>query len=873
MKRISAILLVIMFLSVSCVGPALPAPEPTPTPTPAPTPTPSPTLRPTPTWLSAGPRGVQFTSDFQLVERFRDTEGYYADFKLGPEGNHIYALWMPSYPERDAVLVRLYGSEEERLQTEKILDFSELTDPALWDPGIDLSGVVIGVVLCMSGDDLLSVASNGDLFLVAGAWSGDFRSAPPLGVSLIVLHPDGSQQKVLTVRELEEAGLLDLTNADRGASLAVVASAPDRLWLKTETFPTGAVGFTRFYQVQNPDGDGDWSDRTILPLSLPPSLPTGEGKEERWLLRQMVAEPSLGGEDRSRSFLLPALSPRGELRIYRISDLNSDGDALDAGEFDLLFEGFTASPEAHAGRPVIIAPRVVMGNGEMVPRELVVTSLTGVSRVSRLSGSGELTDIARAFPGFEDLLADPKGNIYVVTQPPGGVEMEPTFVMYKLKPLAEGETAEPQAATVTTQPSLTPPLVTRAITSGVPQIAFTRQVYGPGEEKSEVFLIGADGSGPAKLVKGEHNFLCCQSPGGSRMFYFSDEEVPHEQFVYVANADGSNPKKVTENPRVSSIYSMSEDWLLLIVRSGAPATLIRHDLDSGQETTLLTDVPEWSVSPDGRRLAFVSGLDYSTNPTTYLPAGEESLEVLDLETGERRLLDGPLAGTSYHRLRWSPDGRQVGHLVGRWRHKQGPVGLSDFDLYITDLLSGETKLVYRAEGVRPYPSFTWSLSGSWLLVEVERGGPSEEEILRAREEGEHEGFSYEVVQERLLVNVETGEARPWEVEGESVVRFGWAPDEDSLVYRIGQTLYSQSVDGGVRELATIFGDECPGCGSIGWSPDGRYIGLSDWWQTIAVLDTTTGEVRILFQEGGGKRVYLPARLVAVNVCESRKHLR
>jgi Tol biopolymer transport system component len=778
-----------------------------------------------PTWLNAGPRGIHFTSDFQLVQILRDEEAYYADFKLGADGKNIYALRMPSYPERYATLVRLYGSEEEQLQREEVLNFSELTDPALWDPGIDLSGAVIGVALFNSGDDLLSVASNGDLFLAVGAWSGDSaRGDPPLGVSLIILHPDESRQKVLTIRELGEAGLLDLTNADRGASLAAVASAPDRLWVKTEIFPIGAVGFSRFYQVQDPNGDGDWSDRTILPLSLPAFLLAGEGEEEWewWHLQQMVAEPSLGGEDHSRSFLLPAISQRGEFRIYRISDLNHDGDALDAGEFDLLFEGFTASPEAHVGRPVIIEARVIMRSGELVLREMVVSSITGLSRVSRLSEAGELMDIARAFPNFEDLLTDTEGNIYIVTQLPRLDEEGTQFVMYKLRPLAEGEKAEPAAVAATTEPSITPELVTGAITPEVPRIAFTRAVYGPGEEKREVFIIGADGSGPSKLVEGAHNWLCCQSPGGSRMFYFSDEEVPHEQFVYVANADGSNPEKVTESPRVSAICSFSEERLLLIVRTGAPATLIRHDLESGEETTLLMDVPEWSVSPEGRHLAFVSGLDYTTIPTIYLPRGEESLEVLDLETGERRLLHGPLTGTSYHRLWWSPNGQRVGYLIGPWRHKQNTISSGDFDLYVTDLLSGDTKLVYRAEGVHPWPSVTWSPTGSWLLVEMER--------------------------ERLLVNVETGEARPWQVEGENVVRYGWAPNEDSLVYRVGQTLYSQSVDGDERKLTTVFGDECPGCDSIGWSPDGRYIGLSDYWQTIAILDTTTGETRILFRE-------------------------
>ena len=230
---------------------------------------------------------------------------------------------------------------------------------------------------------------------------------------------------------------------------------------------------------------------------------------------------------------------------------------------------------------------------------------------------------------------------------------------------------------------------------------------------------------------------------------------------------------------------------------------------------------------------------------------------MDLKTGQRRLLHGPLIGKSYHSLRWSSDGQQLGYLVGRWRHQQGFAGPGDFDLYVTDLPSGETELVYRAAEVLPYPSMTWSPNGSWLLVEVERGGPSEEEVLGAREKGEHEGLSYELVQERLLVNVETGEARPWVVEGDSVVRLGWAPNEDALVYRIGQTLYSKSVDGQVRELATIVEDNCPYCDSLGWSPDGRYIGLSDYWQTIAVLDTTTGEVRIVFQEEGENAFIFP----------------
>ncbi len=59
------------------------------------------------------------------------------------------------------------------------------------------------------------VAINGDLFLVASAWAdtqlpeGAFRPKdPPAGTSVIVRHPDAMLQKVLTVRELVDTGVL-----------------------------------------------------------------------------------------------------------------------------------------------------------------------------------------------------------------------------------------------------------------------------------------------------------------------------------------------------------------------------------------------------------------------------------------------------------------------------------------------------------------------------------------------------------------------------------------------------------------------------------------------------------------------------------------
>ena len=155
-----------------------------------------------------------------------------------------------------------------------------------------------------------------------------------------------------------------------------------------------------------------------------------------WWLGSMTTEPSLGGEDRSRSFLLGiGDSDTRERRIYRVSDFNGDGHALDEGEFELVFSGV---PEYGV---VVLAPRIVVQDGKVVLRELVVSGLTTRSRVSRVSESGEVIDIARAFEFILDVVADSQGNIYVWAFPPDG---GPGPVLYKLKPVPEGASAEPE---------------------------------------------------------------------------------------------------------------------------------------------------------------------------------------------------------------------------------------------------------------------------------------------------------------------------------------------------------------------------------------------------------------------------------------------
>lgn len=812
----------------------------------------------TQTWLSAGPRGVQFSSDFELVELFRAEPGaQYSDLAIGAGGDDIYAIRLVSDPLSleegpdlaKTAIVRLYGLQAEQLRTEVVLNFGDLKDPALWDPGTDLSGSILPAC-CSDPKSKLSVTPNGDLFLLASASTGTtFRDAynRVQATSLIVRHPDGRTQQVLTLRELADASLIN--------AVAIAASASDRLWLLVLTqrpVQAGEHVVRLIYQIQDPNADGDWSDRKVVPLTLP--APVG-GEDapagETWFLLNLVAEPSLSGEDRSRSFLTLMQSLAGEFRIYRVSDHNADGDALDGDEFKLLFSAVATAPDVNYS----LAPRIVISDGKVVLRELVVSSFTTQTRVSRITETGEVTDIARAFNSIEGLVADSRGNLYVLAYPPDNLT---SVVLYKLKPVLVGANVE--AAAATAQPA---PSAVGVVGAGIPTIAFTREVRrtSPGSttsEKREILLMGADGSGPVKLVAGEHNFLGLRSPGGSRMAYWSDEEVPNEQFVHVANADGSAPKKLTEKPADVFCWP-SEDRLILSVPSGGSYTPTIYDLKTGQEVRKLKELRNatavaWpACTPARHHVAFATGIDLSKRP----PTGQERLELLNLDTGERRQLDGPLSDRSYLDLRWTADGRRLGYVVGPPRgYKPPPYPDDSYELYVADLQEGKPRLVARTDGTIQW--FDWSPSGDWLLLHLASGRLCEGEEARVR------GEDFCDVQRGLvLVNAQSGKAR--QVVSGDYFSARWMPAEDAFAYGTGQAIYLVSVNGDARQVATASEGRCAFClgESFGFSPDGRYLGLSNFGggsgdpAMITIVDIGTGETRVLVEEREGISIWNP----------------
>jgi Tol biopolymer transport system component len=106
------------------------------------------------------------------------------------------------------------------------------------------------------------------------------------------------------------------------------------------------------------------------------------------------------------------------------------------------------------------------------------------------------------------------------------------------------------------------------------------------------------------------------------------------------------------------------------------------------------------VAPDGRRAAAVRG-----------GAGALDLVVVDLETGETRVLVESAPGDGFAAVRWSPDGGRIAAS----RYTGGRI-----DLVLVDAGTGRTRTVTADDAMDMAPA--WSPDGRWLLWWSDRSG-------------------------------------------------------------------------------------------------------------------------------------------------------
>lgn len=164
------------------------------------------------------------------------------------------------------------------------------------------------------------------------------------------------------------------------------------------------------------------------------------------------------------------------------------------------------------------------------------------------------------------------------------------------------------------------------------------------------WAMNADGSDVHFLADG---YGARWSPDGTKLVYTG--QTPDENYVvYIANADGSSPRRLTTNLRgevrpawspdgahiIYSAYPVGEDMNLYVVNAdGTNERQLTHTTGFSQDAV-------WS--PDGTRIAFEHGAPYQL----------AAIHVIDIDGTN----DRTLTALGCSQPSWSPDSREIAYV-------------------------------------------------------------------------------------------------------------------------------------------------------------------------------------------------------------------
>ena len=197
---------------------------------------------------------------------------------------------------------------------------------------------------------------------------------------------------------------------------------------------------------------------------------------------------------------------------------------------------------------------------------------------------------------------------------------------------------------------------------------------------------------------------------------YVDQYMPLRSELMIADADGSNPRKLVPGTEIDYNASFSYDgrWVVFTSERSGSADIFRARVD-GTAVQRLTDSPAFddqaALSPDNRSLAFVSTRG----------DGSTDIYVMDLESHKIRNLTHAPGGD--FRPSWSPDGQTIAFSsergtgfphqnfpgpAGKWEHVQA----ASVYLINTDG-TGLRKLTTDPEMMAGSPK--WSSDGSEIV--------------------------------------------------------------------------------------------------------------------------------------------------------------
>lgn len=345
---------------------------------------------------------------------------------------------------------------------------------------------------------------------------------------------------------------------------------------------------------------------------------------------------------------------------------------------------------------------------------------------------------------------------------------------------------------------------------------------------TQLYSMNASGAAVRQLTTdsaGAHS--ANWSPDGRRIVFVNGSAI------IAMNADGTN-RRVLSDTKGNQTPSWSPDGQRIVFAAGEFPNIAIHPMNAdGTDRRRLPGGeglaydPAWS--PDGKTIAYVTGTA-GTGPRIYLMNADGS--------NRRRLTQLTVAE---ERPSWSTDGKKLAFQASERTN-----GVSDANIYVSDIRNGETKRITTHRGPRLDETPSWFPDGQRLAIQSDRDGtwsiyvidlagatktrlvspanyynpewsPNSRTIaFESTRDGGYAVFS---------VNVDGSDLRKLSVAGDGG-QPSWSPDGKRIVFSASRgqrgNLYVMNADGSDETRLTDF---APGGGKYGahFSPDGRWI--------------------------------------------------
>ncbi len=306
------------------------------------------------------------------------------------------------------------------------------------------------------------------------------------------------------------------------------------------------------------------------------------------------------------------------------------------------------------------------------------------------------------------------------------------------------------------------------------------------------------------------------SPDGRHVVFVSNRDGGNSQ-IYVMDADGANPRNLTNNLSYNEdTPSWSPDGRRIVFQSkrrGGPSEIYIMNAD-GSNPTVLVAGARGAWSPDGRSIAYEASVDRHRE-VFVIPAGG----------GEPRRLtfDHDFAGSPV----WSPDGARILFTAVANRHLQVETMRPD----------GSDRVVLTGDASNNRLA-VWSPDAKQVLFNSDRDGTDSLFLMEA------DGS----LQRRITDGKFMDDEASWSRDGRYIF-FESERDGNREIYRMR---VPTSPDGAVRLTNNVASDNNPT-----WSPDGKWIAFDsnrDGPPNIFVMDANGGQVRNLTRSPAADRM-------------------